>query len=251
MKIALLGYGKMGREVEAAAIAAGHTIAATFDVGREATVEALRSSGASVAIDFSQPGAVEANVRLCAKAALPIVIGTTAWEPAMPKVRRVVEEAGIGCVVGSNFSIGVNLFLQMVRDASARLNGAGYDAYILEAHHRGKKDYPSGTALRLSEAVVAGMKPKTKVAWELPRGEAISPDTLLISSIRAGTITGTHTVGFESEDDSIELIHRAKSRRGFATGAIRAAEWIVGRKGFHRFEENIEQILRRTKDKAV
>ena len=246
MKIALLGYGKMGREVEAAAVAAGHTIASTFDVGREATVEAFRASDASVAIDFSQPSAVEANVRLCAQAGMPIVIGTTGWEPAMANVRKMVEESGIGCVAGSNFSIGVNLFLQMVRDAAARLNGAGYDAYILEAHHRGKKDYPSGTALRLSDAVLAEMQSKTKVASELPRGEAISPDTLLISSIRAGAITGTHTVGFESEDDSIELTHRAKSRRGFATGAIKAAEWIQRRSGYYRFEEHISEILERT-----
>lgn len=243
MKIALLGYGKMGHEVEAAAKVAGHSIAATFDVGHEATSGALRASGASVAIDFSQPTAVEGNVQLCAKAAINIVIGTTGWEASRESVRRTVEEAGIGCIVGSNFSIGVNLFLRIVREASKAVNAAGYDAYILEAHHRGKKDYPSGTALRLSEAVLAGLSSKSRVIYELPRGEAIPPDALLISSIRAGTITGTHTVGFESEDDSIELTHRAKSRRGFATGAITAAEWIVGRKGFYRFEEHIEEVL--------
>jgi len=243
VKIALLGYGKMGHEVEAAALAAGHSVAATFDVGREATAERLRAAGADVAIDFSQPSAVEENVRLCAKAAVNIVIGTTGWEASLERVRRTVEEAQIGCLVGSNFSIGVNLFLRIVREASSAVHAAGYDAYILEAHHRGKKDYPSGTALRLSEAVLAGLKTKTKVASELPRGEAIPADTLLISSIRAGAITGTHTVGFESEDDAIELTHRAKNRRGFATGAIRAAEWITGKRGFYKFEESIDKIL--------
>lgn len=233
----------MGHEVEAAAVAAGHPIAATFDVGHEATAEALRASGATVVIDFSQPTAVEGNVRLCVQAGLNIVIGTTGWEASLENVRRMVEETGIGCIVGSNFSIGVNLFLRIVREASRAVNAAGYDAYILEAHHRGKKDFPSGTALRLSEAVLAGLTSKSRVAPELPRGEAISADTLLISSIRAGAITGTHTVGFESEDDAIELTHRANSRRGFATGAITAAEWIVGRKGFYRFEEQIEEVL--------
>ncbi len=235
----------MGHEIESAAVAAGHSIAAVYDAGRKATEDTLRSSGANVAIDFSQPGAVEANVQLCAEVKLPIVIGTTGWEPSLENVRRIVADAGIGCIVGSNFSVGVNLFLRIVREASERLNAAGYDAYILEAHHRGKKDYPSGTALRLSETVLAGLKSKTRVATELPRGEAIPPDTLLVGSIRAGAITGTHTVGFESEDDSIELTHRAKSRRGFATGAIHAAEWIIGQKGFYRFEENISEILER------
>src|SRR5205823_6219616 len=154
MKIALLGYGRMGHEVEAAAGEAGHTIAATFDVNRHATLDALRESGANVAIDFSQAGAVETNVRLAAKAALPILIGTTGWDSAMPKVRNMVEEARIWCLVGANFSVGVNLFLQLVRAASRLVSNAGYDAYILEAHHRGKKDFPSGTALRLSEAVL-------------------------------------------------------------------------------------------------
>ncbi len=237
MNIALLGYGKMGREVEAAALTSGHSIVVTFDVNRPATLAALRESGANVAIDFSQPNAVEANVKLCADAKIPIVIGTTGWDGALENVRRVVGEAGIGCVIGSNFSVGVNLFLQIVREASRIMNAAGYDAYIVEAHHRAKKDFPSGTALRLSEAVLSGLKSKTKAASELPRGEAITPDTLLISSIRAGAITGMHTVGFDSEEDSIELIHRAKSRRGFALGAVHAAEWIVGKKGFYRFEE--------------
>ncbi len=246
MKIALLGYGKMGHEIESVALDAGHTIVGAFDINQRATLDALRESGAVVAIDFSQASAVETNVRLCGKAGIPIVIGTTGWDASQEKVRRMVSEAGIGCVAGSNFSIGVNLFLQIVRSASRLLSTAGYDAYILEAHHRGKKDFPSGTALRLSEAVLSGLKSKSKTASELRPGESIPKDTLLISSIRAGAITGTHTVGFESEDDAIELTHRARSRRGFATGAVDSAEWIVGRKGYYRFEEHIAEILERT-----
>src|SRR5437868_118875 len=131
MKIALMGYGKMGHEVEAAAIAAGHTVTGTFDIAKHATLDALRESGANVAIDFSQPNAVETNVRLAAKAALPIVIGTTGWDSALDKVKKMVAEANIGCVIGSNFSVGVNLFLQIVRNASRLVSAAGYDAYIL------------------------------------------------------------------------------------------------------------------------
>ena len=246
MKIALLGYGKMGHEIEAAAKQAGHSVVATFDVDNPASIDALRTSGADVAIDFSQPNAVESNVRLVAGATLPIVIGTTGWEGSLNAVRGIVDDAKIGCVAGSNFSVGVNLFLEIVRTASRLVNAAGYDAYISEAHHRGKKDFPSGTALRMSDAVLSGLTSKTKAASELPRGEALSSDTLLISSIRAGGITGTHTVGFESDEDSIELTHRAKNRRGFATGAVGAAEWIVGKTGFYRFEEHIADILNRS-----
>ncbi len=243
MKIALLGYGKMGREVEAVAQAAGHTVVAKFDVDRPATLDTLRVFRTEVAIDFSQAVAIERNVELCANAGIPIVIGTTGWDNAKESVRKRVEAAGIGCVTGSNFSIGVNLFLAIVRDAAKLLDSAGYDAYILEAHHRAKKDYPSGTALRLSEAVLAGMKSKTRAISELTQGQAIAKDALLISSIRSGAITGTHTVGFESEDDTIELTHRARSRRGFATGAVKAAEWIRGKKGFYTFEEHLNEVL--------
>ena len=243
LKIALFGYGKMGHEIETAALQAGHTIVATFDVEKRPSLGVLSASGADVAIDFSQPNAVEENVRLCAAAGVPIVIGTTGWDSAQDMVRETVDGAHIGCVIGSNFSVGVNFFLEIVRIAARIINAGEYDAYILEAHHRGKKDFPSGTALRLSEAVLSALKSKTKAISELPHGEAIPANELLISSIRAGSITGTHTVGFESEEDSIELTHQAKNRRGFASGAVHAAEWIVNRKGFYRFEEHIGDIL--------
>ncbi len=242
MKIALFGYGKMGHEVEASANDLGHEIVAKFDIDNPAALDALKKSGANVAIDFSLAGAVEQNVEFAVSASIPIVIGATGWDSEIDNVRAIIERAGIGCVVGSNFSIGVNLFLQIVRNASMLVNAAGYDAYISEAHHRAKKDFPSGTALRVAEAVLSGLKSKTHIVSALQQGEAITPDALLISSIRAGAITGTHTIGFESDDDSIELTHRAKSRRGFARGAVQAAEWIVGRKGFYRFEENIHEI---------
>jgi 4-hydroxy-tetrahydrodipicolinate reductase len=242
MKIALFGYGKMGREVEAAANDMGHEIVGRFDIDNPVSFDALKKSGATVAIDFSLASAVEANVELAANASIPIVIGTTGWDSKTDNIRAIVEKAGIGCVIGSNFSVGVNLFLQIVCNASKLVNSAGYDAYISEAHHRGKKDFPSGTALRVAEAVLSGLKSKTNITPALKQGEAIAADTLLISSIRAGEITGTHTVGFDGEDDSIELTHRAKGRRGFARGAVQAAEWIIGRKGFYRFEENISEI---------
>jgi 4-hydroxy-tetrahydrodipicolinate reductase len=243
MKIALLGYGKMGKEVEAAAREMGHSVAGKFHGDRMISPDTLRESGADVVIDFTQPSAVLTNVRVCAKAGIPIVIGTTGWDTEREKVKAMVAESGIGCIAGANFSVGVNLFLEIVRNAARLISAANYDVYITEAHHRTKKDFPSGTALRLSEAVLAGMKSKSRVASGLKQGEGVAADTLVVSSVRAGVITGTHTVGFDSEEDSIELTHTAKSRKGFATGSIRAAEWILKRKGYFTFEEHIADIL--------
>jgi 4-hydroxy-tetrahydrodipicolinate reductase len=243
MKLALAGYGKMGHEVEAAAKSRGHEIVAIFDIDKMLSPEALKSYAPDAVIDFTQPDTVVTNVRVCTKAHVPMVIGTTGWDNDVPKVRKMIEDAGLGCVIGSNFSIGVNLFLKIVADASRLLSVADYDVYITEAHHRTKKDFPSGTALRISEAVLSGFKSKTKIVSQLKQGEAPSPESILISSIRSGSITGTHTVGFDSEEDAIELTHRAKSRRGFALGAVHAAEWIARRKGFYRFEEHLTEIL--------
>lgn len=243
MKIALLGIGKMGQEVEMASVKAGHFIVTKFGSERLISPDLLRESGAEVAIDFTQPSAVVTNVRVCAKAGVPLVIGTTGWEEHLEQVKRIANDAGIGVIMGSNFSVGVNLFLQIVRNASRLVNGAGYDAYILEEHHRAKKDHPSGTALRLSEMVLSGLQSKHRVLSDLKHGEAPPKDALVISSIRAGAITGTHTVGFDGPEDTIELVHRAKNRGGFASGAVRAAEWIRDKKGFYRFEEHITDII--------
>lgn len=237
----------MGHEVEAAAKSRGHEIVAIFDIDKLLSLEALKQYAPDAVIDFTQPDTVVTNVGVCSKAKISMVIGTTGWDSDLPKVRKMIEEAQIGCVIGSNYSIGVNLFLKIVASASRLLNVADYDVFITEAHHRMKKDFPSGTALRISEAVLSGFKSKTKVVSELKQGEALSPESMLISSIRSGSITGTHTVGFDSEEDAIELTHRAKSRRGFAMGAVQAAEWIATRKGFYRFEEHITEILEEIK----
>lgn len=243
MNIALFGYGKMGHEVEAAAIQRGHSIVAKFDRPEEISQDQLRAVKAEAIIDFTEPAAVLGNVTEACRAGLPIVIGTTGWGNERAEIERLISSAGTAAIFASNFSIGVNLFLQVVRTASRMLDGAGYDAYVLEAHHRMKKDHPSGTALEIARVMIEAMNSKSEIVHELPPGAAVAKDALVVSSLRAGSITGTHTVGFESEVDSIELTHRARSRKGFAVGAVRAAEWIVGKKGFFQFEESIEEIL--------
>ena len=246
MNIALIGYGRMGHEVETAARSRSHTIVATFDIDSRLTATALQGCGADVAIDFTLPDSVLSSVQITADAGIPIVIGTTGWESEQSSVEEIILATRTACVYASNFSIGVNLFLQIVSEASKQLNCAGYDVYISEAHHNRKKDFPSGTALRIADAVIAQFESKTHVQSVLTQGQAPAPNELLISSIRAGAIMGTHTVGFDNEVDQIELTHRAKSRSGFALGAVRAAEWIVGKHGIFRFEDHISEILNTT-----
>jgi 4-hydroxy-tetrahydrodipicolinate reductase len=211
MKILLVGYGKMGRLVEELALARQHEIVGRVDVGSEGWAPA------DVAIDFSTAEALADNFPRYLEQRLPAVIGTTGWSSRMAEYREKAEAAQIGVVAAANFSIGVNLFEILVAEA-ARLMQAHpqYGAWIHEAHHAAKRDAPSGTALLLQN---------TMTAAGFTRG-------IDMSSTRAGMIPGTHTLGFDSASDTIELTHTARDRRGFASGAIAAAEWLQGRVGW-------------------
>jgi 4-hydroxy-tetrahydrodipicolinate reductase len=230
MKIALLGYGKMGRMVEQSATRAGLEVACIID---PAGPSRGQLSDADVCIDFSEPGAVIENIRMAAEARVSMVVGTTGWYERMSEVRNLVEESGIGFVYGSNFSVGVNLMFK-IAEYAARLfkQFPSHDPFIEEAHHKFKKDAPSGTAIFLKRIVegVYGSEPPT-------------------ASTRAGYIPGTHVLGFDSEADTLTITHTARNRAGFAEGAILAAQWIQARKGFYEFSEIIdEQINKRTED---
>lgn len=245
MKIALLGDGRMGAEVATASEAAGHEV--VVRLGRDAmagggTALAARLEGADVAIDFSVAEQVPRSVAAAARAGVDLVVGTTGWGQSDVDFQPLVE-AGRGVVHGANFSLGVHVFLRLAREA-ARLAEAvdGYDVHIDEVHHRYKRDHPSGTAIRVAEEVLAEAGSKTRWAPGPPDGP---PDasTLYVTSVRAGEIPGTHVVGFEGRDDRMELRHEARSRAGFATGAVRAAEWVRGRSGIYRFEEVVDDLL--------
>jgi 4-hydroxy-tetrahydrodipicolinate reductase len=213
MRILLVGFGRMGRLVEELARDAGHEIVARI----VSTTASTDWPDADVAIDFSIPEAVRANVTRLAERKINVAIGTTGWKAHEAELRAVVERAGIGVVASANFSIGVNIF-QMLAAEAARLmqSQSPYGAWIHELHHSAKKDAPSGTALLLRDAMKGA-------GFERP---------IDVSSTRAGSIPGTHTVGFDGPSDTIELTHRARDRRGFASGAIVAAEWVVGRRGW-------------------
>jgi len=229
--MALLGYGKMGKLIETIALRDGWEVGPKLDINDNAGgsgITAASMNGVDVAIEFSQPDAVLSNVEAAARAGVHVVVGTTGWSDKRSRVERMVEESGIGLVYGANFSLGMNLFFEIVSH-SARLIGMlpQYDAYMCEEHHRAKKDAPSGTALNLLDL----MRPH------------LSNPNLNIASVRAGSIPGTHVVGFDSEADTILLEHRARSRQGFAEGAVLAARWIAGRKGFYDFRQVFREIV--------
>jgi 4-hydroxy-tetrahydrodipicolinate reductase len=233
MKIAIIGYGKMGHEIEALAREQGDVIAGTYDIDDPIRPEML--AGADMCIEFSTPEAVLSNIRTAIEAKRDIVVGTTGWYAHLPEIRNAVKDSGV--LYSSNFSVGMNIFFRLVKRAAELMNNApGYDPYIHEIHHRQKVDSPSGTALTLAGILVKGMDRKKEILAKPPDGK-IAPDMLHVSSTRAGTASGTHTVGFDSDADLIELTHVARNRRGFALGALTAARWLRGRKGIYTMDD--------------
>ena len=230
MKLALIGHGAMGRLVETLAREEGHDVATVLGshesaLHAEELAEVL--SGHDAAIDFTVAEAVPRHAEACALARVPLVEGTTGWHSNLEDVRRHIERAGGALVYGANFSIGVNLFYRVVARAAELFSGFNYAAFIEEAHHSRKRDAPSGTALRIRDILAKSYDAEIPVA-----------------STRAGHIPGTHRVGFDSAADTITLTHTARSREGFAAGALVAARWIQGRQGVYEFSEALEEIVK-------
>ena len=225
MKIAIVGYGKMGRMIERLAVARGHDCIARFDIDNNAGSTGLKPeslSGVDVAIEFSMPDVAVENIRSLVACKVPVVVGTTGWYARLDEVTHYVAERGGALVYGANFSIGMNIFFRIARDAAAIFaRYAEYDPFLFERHHKFKKDAPSGTALVIADLMRESYGERTPQAV----------------SIRAGYEPGTHEIGFDSESDTITLSHTARSREGFAAGALLAAELIVGRRGVYEFPE--------------
>ncbi len=247
MRIAIVGYGSMGREVEAALRARGHTVSARIDPAQEGadarTLTAEIAAASDVAIEFSSAEAVVENARAYAGFGLSAVTGTTGWYGKLGELSTIVRGSSIGYLYGSNFSIGAHLFFAIVAAAAELSNPCPeYDIMGWEVHHRRKKDSPSGTALTMAKLITARSTRKKKVVTErLDRAPA--PDELHIASVRGGEVPGTHTVLLDSASDSIELTHRARGRGGFALGAVRAAEWLAGRHGLFEVGDFIKELL--------
>lgn len=228
MKIALIGYGKMGKMIEKSALEKGHDIVARFN-SKDWDLDALRQ--ADVCIEFTHPDAAIENIKRLAELKKNIVIGTTGWYERLDLVESIIDEAQIGAVYSPNFSIGVNLMM-MIADYAAQVMDAfqEYDVACVEAHHKQKVDSPSGTAALIAKNVAANMQ---------------RIDSVPTSSIRCGSIPGSHTLLFDSPCDTISITHSARNREGFAAGSIQAAEWLQGKKGLFTFSQCMCSIIER------
>jgi len=225
MNLAIVGYGKMGRLIEQLAPEYGFTVGLKLDEFNNANFEGVTRENfreVDVAIDFSIPAAVADNVERIAGLGVNMVLGTTGWTAHMDRVKRAVEKSGIGLVWSPNYSVGMNVFFRLVSQAARLLKDEpDYGAWGWEIHHSTKKDAPSGTLLRLVE--------------EMRREGYARP--VSVSSNRAGAHPGTHEIGFDSSADTVTLRHTARGREGFARGALKAAQWVIGKKGFYEFNE--------------
>lgn len=233
MKIALLGYGKMGKTIEKIAIKRGHEVVLKIDE----KIENYDLSMADIAIDFSVPDAAFNNITTCFKNKLPVICGTTGWLENYEKAVKNCEQENSAFLYASNFSIGVNLFFGLNEKLAKMMSTfRNYSVEIEEIHHTQKLDTPSGTAISLAQQIVAN---SSKKAWHLNKAEE---NEIPIYAKRIGDVPGTHTVSYKSEIDSIEIKHTAHSREGFALGAIIAAEWLKDKKGVYKMKDVISGL---------
>lgn len=223
MKIALLGYGRMGKEIEKIAVSRGHEIVIKKDQG-----DIVDITLADVAIDFSVPTSAFDNISLCLQNAVPVVSGTTGWLEKYEDAVELCNQNKGGFIYASNFSLGVNIFFEINKRLAKMMNQvSGYTSAIEEIHHTKKLDAPSGTAITLAEGIIDNSK---KSDWELD-GDVNNESIIPITAKRIPDVPGTHTISYDSLVDSIEIKHTAHSRKGFALGAVIAAEWIIGKSG--------------------
>ncbi|TAE52018.1 MAG: 4-hydroxy-tetrahydrodipicolinate reductase [Bacteroidetes bacterium] len=235
LRISLLGYGKMGKAVEQEALARGHEIAFRIDAGNLGDMALISPENTDVAIEFTHPEAFGQNLHAMLKAGVVMVSGTTGWYKQLPEVKAQVEAEQGGLLYSSNFSIGVNLLFRLNTTLARWMNSyPQYDVFIEEQHHRHKADAPSGTAFSLAKQILGELDRKTSVADNLSQ-RAPLPEELSVGYTRAGEIVGRHTVTWTSDIDSLSIEHHALNRRGFALGAVVAAEWMAGRKGCVEF----------------
>jgi 4-hydroxy-tetrahydrodipicolinate reductase len=238
MHVALVGTGQMGSAVGAVARDRGHEIAARFDSDHPFTAaDPSARDGLDVAVDFSLPALALDHIRRYCDWGLPAVIGTTGWYDDLDTVERLVEEAGGSLLYAPNFSVGVAVVRRALEGVLPLLDELGdYDPFVREMHHTLKVDSPSGTAQMLGGLLVEGLERKDHVETETQH-QRIDPSAVHVTSTRAGSIYGEHTVGFDGPYDQITVGHRAKNRRGFAAGAVRAAEWLDGRLGLFTLDD--------------
>jgi 4-hydroxy-tetrahydrodipicolinate reductase len=229
MNILLIGYGKMGQTIAALATQRGHTIAGIIGSGADSPrIADFTAATADVAIEFTHPDSAFANVQACLRQGIPVVCGSTGWLHHFEEAQALTAQVAGSLFYASNYSVGVNLFFHFNEYLAAKMHQfGGYDVAVREIHHTQKVDQPSGTALTAAEGILAHFPSKT--TWRNAAAE--SPNELAVLSERTGAVVGTHIVSYTSAVDTLELKHEAHSRRGFAQGALLAAEWLPGRPG--------------------
>ena len=241
MKLAIIGYGKMGHMINRIARDRGHEIVSIIDMDNRADFDSDAFRSADCAIEFSTPASALGNIHEAMAQGVPVVCGTTGWTAAMPEVKQLCDDGKGTFLFASNFSVGVNIFMAVNRYLAKIMNGfPQYYPSMVETHHIHKLDHPSGTAITLAEEIVADTE--RIGGWKEPdadgkSGGDLSGEVLEISHIREGEVPGIHTIEWDSPVDTITISHSAKSREGFALGAVMAAEWLAGKKGFHTIGE--------------
>jgi len=246
MRIAIVGYGRMGHEIEALAIGRGHECVTIDTSNTDADHDEISDAsmdGCEVCIDFTHPESAVTNIEKMAGLGMNMVVGTTGWYRRLPYVREVIEEYDIGFIWSPNFSVGVNLYFRLI-EAAARLfnNIDDYDVMGYEIHHNGKVDSPSGTAIKIANILVENINRKNKVEYGMLNRRP-DPDEIHFSSVRGGSNPGLHTVQFDSPFDTIEVSHQNRNRQGLALGAVLGAEFIRDRKGFYEIEDLIDSLI--------
>ena len=248
MKFALIGYGRMGHEIETVLIERGHEVVLTVDptpgVASVGKLSANLLEGLDAAIEFSLPAAIVENARIYAEAGIAAIVGTTGWDAQKSLVESIVKGGKGAFLYGSNFSIGAHLMFALAAKAAQLIAPfADYDIMVHEFHHKNKVDSPSGTALSIAKAITQNLPRKSKIQTKT-LDRAILPDELHVSSTRGGSFPGVHSVLVDSLADTIEITHTARSRKGFALGSVLAAEWLVGKSGFYRVEDFIADLTK-------
>jgi 4-hydroxy-tetrahydrodipicolinate reductase len=246
MKLALIGYGRLGQSVHAVATGCGHEVPVIIDPGSPSATHpgppSLRAlAGIDVAIEATTPQAVLPNIEALAASGINTLVATTGWYDHLPQVQELVKGSGIGLLYAPNCSVGINVLFRLLGDAAALLTDLeDFDCFAYEIHHRGKRDSPSGTAKQIEQILLHNLKSKTTIVEDrLER--RIRPEELQVASIRGGGEPGTHTVVFDSPTESLEIRHSVRSLEAFASGAVRAAEWLSARRGFYSFNDYLAE----------
>jgi len=243
MRIAIVGYGKMGKEIERLANERGWTVDVRVDIDTPPITKAQREN-IDVVIHFATAKDIINDLTPWAEAHKPIVVGTTGWQDQLKSIESLVAKNQIGLIYGSNSSLGVNIFFQLIKSAAQMIDKfEDYDAFIQEIHHKNKIDSPSGTALTMGQIVLEHLRRKKELLNETSHTK-IQSEQLHVSSVRSGTVIGTHTLTFDSAADMIELKHTAKNRSGLALGTLFAAEWIQNKKGLFTMDDAFQDFFK-------